>query len=156
MSVEGLNNSLLSEKDLAATKRLADSLNKNVNNGKGFKQIMGQEEFLRLLTEEFKNQDPTQPIKDRDFIAQMAQISQLDQVTKMTKQITAMNQSLNNVSLLIQKNNALSLLGKVVDIVEGGKIISGTVEEIIGGDFPQLLVNGKYYDYQNVSKLRNK
>jgi len=117
---------------------------------------MGQEEFLRLLTEEFKNQDPTQPIKDRDFIAQMAQISQLDQVTKMTKQITAMNQSLNNVSLLIQKNNALSLLGKVVDIVEGGKIISGTVEEIIGGDFPQLLVNGKYYDYQNVSKLRNK
>lgn len=156
MSVESLNSSLLPEKELAATKRMADSVNKTVNSGKGFKQVMGQEEFLRLLTEEFKNQDPTQPMKDRDFIAQMAQISQLDQVTAMTKQMITMNQSLNNVTLLIQKNHALSLLGKVVDIVEGGKIISGKVEEIIGGDFPQLLVNGKYYDYQNVSKLRNK
>jgi flagellar basal-body rod modification protein FlgD len=155
MDISGLNNAVLSKPELAATQRLVDSANAVVNNGKGYKTVMGQAEFLQLLTEEFKNQDPTQPLKDRDFIAQMAQISQLDQVTSMSKAMAAMNTEINNVSKLIQKNNAFSLLGKLVDIVEGGQVISGKVEEISGGDFPQLLVNGKYYDFQNVSKLKN-
>jgi flagellar basal-body rod modification protein FlgD len=155
MDISGLNNAVLSKPELAATQRLVDSANAVVNNGKGYKTVMGQPEFLQLLTEEFKNQDPTQPLKDRDFIAQMAQISQLDQVTSMSKAMAAMNTEINNVSKLIQKNNAFSLLGTLVDIVEGGQVISGKVEEISGGDFPQLLVNGKYYDFQNVSKLKN-
>jgi flagellar basal-body rod modification protein FlgD len=156
MDVGSLNKSTLTAQEYEATKNEVTKINSKLNNGKGYKLVMGQEEFLRLLTEELKYQDPTQPLKDRDFIAQMAQISQLDQVAAMKNEITVMNKEINNVSRLIEKNNALSLLGKVVDIVEGSGIISGTVEEIVGGDFPQLLVNGKYYDYQNVSKFRNK
>jgi flagellar basal-body rod modification protein FlgD len=155
MDISALSNSVLNAKDLAATNRLVELTNAPLNNGKGFKKVMGQPEFLQLLTEEFKNQDPTQPLKDREFIAQMAQISQLDQVNNMTKQIASMNREINNVSKLMQKNNAFSLLGKIVDIVQGGQLISGKVEEIKGGDFPQLLVNGKYYNYQNVRTLKN-
>jgi hypothetical protein len=30
---------------------------------------------------------------------------------------------------------------------------SGVVEAISGGDFPQLMVQGKYFDYESVTKI---
>ena len=36
---------------------------------------MGMEDFLRLLTAQIANQDPMEPMKDTEFIAQMASIS---------------------------------------------------------------------------------
>ena len=43
-------------------------------------QTLGEEAFLRLLTEQLQNQDPLDPMKNEDFVAQLAQFSSLEQL----------------------------------------------------------------------------
>lgn len=47
------------------------------------KTEMGKDEFLQILIAQLANQDPMEPMKDTDFIAQMAQFSSLEQMQAM-------------------------------------------------------------------------
>jgi flagellar basal-body rod modification protein FlgD len=38
-------------------------------------------------------------------------------------------------------------------VTEGERIISGTVQAVTRGETPQVLVNGAFYDWDNVSKV---
>ena len=52
---------------------------------------LGQDAFLKLLLTQLQHQDPTQPMKDTEFIAQLAQFSQLEKLTDISqsmKQLT--------------------------------------------------------------------
>lgn len=46
---------------------------------------LGKDAFLQILITQLQNQDPTNPMDDREFIAQMAQFSSLEQMQNMTK-----------------------------------------------------------------------
>ena len=49
----------------------------------------------------------------------------------------------------------LRLLGSAVDLSdESGATVSGVVDAVTGGDAPQLLVNGQYYDYGKVLSVK--
>ncbi|WP_238653789.1 flagellar hook assembly protein FlgD [Paenibacillus piscarius] len=64
---------------------------------------LGKDQFLKILMTQLQNQDPTQPMEDKEFIAQMAQFSSVEQLMNISTQLTAMNQSLGSVSGLIGK-----------------------------------------------------
>ncbi|KMK77221.1 flagellar hook assembly protein FlgD [Alkalihalobacillus pseudalcaliphilus] len=71
--------------------------------------MLGKDDFLKLLIAQMQNQDPTNPMDDREFIAQMAQFSSLEQMTNMNQSIqyladTQITQSLVTHSELIGKN----------------------------------------------------
>ncbi len=138
--------SMLSGTEKAKVGMQVDTLNKALNGGKVKDKSLDKDDFLKILITQLSYQDPTEPMKDKEFISQMAQFSSLEQMTNMSK-------GFSELSGILGKGNALGLLGKWVEVVDGENTISGKVEEVSGSDFPQILINGKYYDYKNVNKV---
>ena len=96
-------------------------------------------------------------MEDREFIAQMAQFTSLEQMTNMNKEFS-------RIAGMLSLGQAVSLMGKTVDIETPGQTAegeatvhkaSGIVQEVAGGASPQLLINGTYYDYANVKRVRD-
>jgi len=137
----------MNSQDLARTKMQVDTFNQTINNGRQVKQAMDKNDFLKLLVTQLRHQDPMQPMNDREFIAQMAQFSTLEQMTNMSE-------GFNKVASLLKSNEAMGLLGKAVDVTAGDKTVSGVVEQVTGGDYPQVLVDGNYYDYSQVARIK--
>ncbi|AHH05130.1 flagellar hook assembly protein FlgD [Borrelia miyamotoi] len=121
---------------------------KTMSNSNGERDIkgsnLGRDDFLKLLITQLKYQDPTDPMKDKEFIAQMAQFSALEQMTNMSK-------SFESLSSALDKNKDLGLLGKIVEFENvDGEIVKGKVTNIKMGVVPQIMIDGKYYVYDNI------
>lgn len=71
------------------------------------KSSLGKDDFLKILVTQLQNQDPLQPMQDREFIAQMTQFSTLEQLTNMNALLTSMAQA-------NQLGSMASLIGKEV------------------------------------------
>lgn len=54
---------------------------------------LGKDEFLKILMTQLKNQDPTNPMDDRQFVSQMAEFSSLEQMMNMSKSINTLVES---------------------------------------------------------------
>jgi flagellar basal-body rod modification protein FlgD len=69
---------------------------------------LGKDEFLKLLTAQLQQQDPTQPMDSTAFVAQLAQFSSLEQMNNvndtLTKLLTSQGTSL--------QTTAASMVGK--------------------------------------------
>ncbi len=107
--------------------------------------------FLKLLASQIKGQNPLEPMKDTEFVAQMAQFSQLEQITNLAKDTAAMNLS----SRLAQ---GASLVGKTVSYVPEGQTtpISGTVSAVsmgTDGRSMSLMVDGVSVDARLVTMV---
>jgi flagellar basal-body rod modification protein FlgD len=139
----------LSAQDMLSVNREVDAFNKSLNTDTSKKPTasMDKNDFLKILITQLSHQDPTQPLGDKEFIAQMAQFSSLEQITNMSE-------GLSKVANLVARSQALGLLGSNVDVADGASLVSGVVDAVTAGDYPQLLVNGKYYDYAQVQKIK--
>ena len=106
------------------------------------KTSMGQTEFLTLFTTQLKNQDPTDPVKNEAFVAQLAQFSQLEATTAMKDSMNSMVSSMSNDRML----GAASLMGKQVAVPDGPVMVTdttvsqGTINVPTGADGIQLQV----------------
>jgi len=83
---------------------------------------MGQTEFLTLFTTQLKNQDPTDPVKNEAFVAQLAQFSQLEASVAMKTSMESLVSSMSNDRML----GAASLIGKSVSIPDGPVTVTDT------------------------------
>ena len=81
---------------------------------------MGQDEFLKLMITQMKNQDPTKPMDSNEFVSQMAQFSQ-------ATGIKSLNTSFSSLASSLQSNQALqasSMVGRDV-LVESERLQLG-------------------------------
>ncbi len=100
------------------------------------KKDLGKDQFLSILVAQLKNQDPTSPMDNAQFVAQMAQFSSVEQLIsineKMDKMQGSMDTSLGGASELIGKK--ITWLNEKTDAKTGATTStyeSGTAESII-------------------------
>ena len=139
-------NHQMSQLEQSKLSQQVNTYNKSINDGRIPHQSLGKDDFLKLLISQLTHQDPTKPLKDTAFIAQMAQFSSLEQMTNMATNFKKMTD-------VVSASQAVSTLGKGVEIVSAGQSIRGTVEEVTPGQFPQVKVGDRFYDFSEVQKI---
>ncbi|MGB0371219.1 MAG: flagellar hook capping FlgD N-terminal domain-containing protein [Opitutales bacterium] len=104
-------------------------------------------EFMELLTVQLTNQDPLEPMKDTEFLAQMAQFTSLEQMQTMVDGFTQLN-DLQNLT------TAQSYLGRTVTVLNNGNSVEGVVESVSQGETEVVLtVGGTDYPMSSVSRV---
>ncbi|HHO51814.1 MAG TPA: flagellar hook assembly protein FlgD [Deltaproteobacteria bacterium] len=86
-------------------------------------EALGEEAFLRLLTEQLQNQDPLDPMKNEEFVAQLAQFSSLEQLFGLQATMEAVYlgiASMNNASMATLLGTDVVALGDTVHLDESG------------------------------------
>ena len=109
-------------------------------------QSLGKDDFLKLLITQLSYQDPTSPMEDKEFIAQMAQFSTLEQMTSMASDFS-------KLTSMLMGNEASTALGKNVELYEGERAVQGIVQAVTRGEIPQVLVNGNFYNWDQVVRV---
>ncbi|MFD2116826.1 flagellar hook capping FlgD N-terminal domain-containing protein [Paenibacillus yanchengensis] len=64
---------------------------------------LGKDQFMKILVAQLRNQDPMQPMQDKEFIAQMAQFTSVEQLMNITGELTLLRQNIGTASNLIGK-----------------------------------------------------
>lgn len=91
-------------------------------------QMLGKDDFLKLLVGQLQHQDPMQPSGDKEFISQMTQFSMLEQLTNLTAGL--------------QLGQATALIGRTITWTDsGGTVRQGAVTQVsVQGGKPTLSV----------------
>lgn len=123
---------------------------------------LGKDAFLKILMAQLQNQDPTNPMKDTEFIAQMAQFSSLEQMANLTKAFEDFAQ-VQEQSQMIEYS---SFVGKEVkwhelteEVGEDGKPVTneGTGQisgiKFVNGSVEFTLADGKVITPGNISEV---
>lgn len=83
--------------------------NTDINSaGSKGKKKMDRDAFFKLLITQLKNQDPLKPMKNKEFVSQMAQFSSLEQMNNM-------NENMNKFMDVQKINQNSALIGKTVE-----------------------------------------
>jgi flagellar basal-body rod modification protein FlgD len=104
---------------------------------------LGKDDFLKLLVGQLQHQNPLDPIKDEDFMGQMAQFSTLEQIT--------------NMGASSERSSAVGLIGHDVTYTSPeGAEVDGKVEKVdVKGKTITLTVAGQPgIDLEQVTEVR--
>jgi len=81
---------------------------------------LGRDQFLKLLVTQLQNQDPTNPVKNEAFVAQLAQFTTLEQANNTNKLLTDLIDQGKGTSQL----DLVGLIGHKV-VAEGNSVFLG-------------------------------
>ncbi len=84
---------------------------------------LGKDDFVKLLMQQMKSQDPLEPTSNTESIAQMANFSSLEQTTNLNKSF----QDLSRVLVMNSLANSAQVIGKYATIQDGSQEISGKI-----------------------------
>ncbi|AGB40632.1 flagellar hook capping protein [Halobacteroides halobius DSM 5150] len=110
---------------------------------------LGKDEFLKLLVTQLQNQNPMNPMKNKEFMGQMAQFNSLQQMQSLN---TTMSKFINYQQL----SQAGNLVGKKVKVLDSqtGQTITGEVKKVnVTDSDPQITVNGKRYSMNSIQEV---
>ena len=144
-------NTTMSAQDKFTVDNVVNGFNKKLDaelrQGRVASKELGKDDFLKLLMAQMTNQDPTSPMENTEFIAQMAQFTSLEQMTNMSQNFEKMASMLNS-------SEAQSMLGRTVQIDLGAEqSTTGVVEAATRGNSPQVQVNGMFYDMNKIKAV---
>jgi flagellar basal-body rod modification protein FlgD len=117
-------------------------------------QILGKDDFLKILLTQLQNQDPLNPMEDKDFIAQMATFSSLEQMINISSMLEQWMQTTQHDALLRYSE----WIGKNVYWQDGETLNSGMVKSVLQKDQQIFLEldNGTTIEASTVVKVESK
>ena len=92
--------------------------------------------FLKLLIAQMQNQDPLEPMKSSDYVAQLATFSQVEKSVEM-------NTRLSDVLSAVQMQQASNLIGQTVTSEDGETTGIVASAKITDGSVVAVLTDGK-------------
>ena len=111
--------------------------------------MMGMEDFLQLLTTQIANQDPLEPMKDTEFISQMANVASMENMQRFTAGFSQFAESHKEMA-------AQAYLGRKVTVeTEGGNRKAGVVEAVerSGEGEVTVTISGKQYPLSGIVRV---
>lgn len=113
------------------------------------KQELGKDDFLKLLTQQLKNQDPMNPMNDMEFISQMSNFSSLEQMMNMNKSLESFISTFSTNS----QTQAMMYLGTTVTVQSADmeKAVTGVVDMVgFKEGKPYLKIGDDAYNLEDV------
>ena len=146
-SITGVENTVATAASTTSTSNISGQLDKT--------------DFLKILASELQNQDPTNPLDNKDFIAQLASFSTLEQLQNMSSSFESLGENLqsymenqasvNQAALVTQ---SAILIGKNVVADMDGKEIEGTVDSIyIEDSIPYAMIDDESVPISSITKV---
>ncbi|MFG6148911.1 flagellar hook assembly protein FlgD [Halobacillus sp. B23F22_1] len=119
---------------------------------------LGKDDFLKILMAQLQNQDPLDPMEDKEFVSQMAQFSSLEQMTNMSSTMEKFMESQSSIPViqysgLIGKEVTYPIYDEKTETVDGykdGKVNSVSQED--GAAF-LLLEDGEKVSVNEITKV---
>lgn len=109
-----------------------------------------QSDFLNLLVTQLQYQDPTNPMSDTDFAAQMAQFSSLSAINNLST-------SMGSFAEFTQMSTGASLIGATVTTSatdSNGNLISGQLSAVTASNGAvNVVVNGQNVPLSDVTGI---
>jgi flagellar basal-body rod modification protein FlgD len=129
---------------------IAQSSSKKPTNGAP--KTLGKDDFMKILMTQLQHQDPSKPLEDREFIAQMAQFTSLEQLSNMNTEMKAIRQTMGLSPAFIGKQISWSVLDSV-----GNKVVkSGVVDALtFKSGIQYASVKGEEVSLDQIVKVTN-
>lgn len=106
--------------------------------------------FLMLMMEQLKNQNPLNPMKNEEFLAQQAQLTQVEELQNLNKNLTQANM-LSQSSALIGKAVAI----ENPDNPDADYIVGMVTSAAMNSEGAAIEVNGNFYPIDLVRQVAN-
>lgn len=124
--------------------------NKSVNDVEKDRLQMQKDDFLKLMIESLKHQDPLKPMETNEMMAQMAQLTTVEQITNMSKSVEKLSEAVVGSQL----QQASSLIGKTVTAMDGSQQVVGIPEKaMIKDNNVELLINGQKFQLGQITEI---
>lgn len=123
---------------------------------------LGKDDFMKILMAQLANQDPLNPMEDRDFIAQLAQFSTLEQMMNMARSFEKLAQTQEQSTLMaynqfIGKQVAWHKIveeeGKIPVILDGTGVVQ--MVQFKGDSVELVLKDGTILQPGNISDVKS-
>lgn len=110
-----------------------------------------KDDFMQLLVTQMRNQNPLEPVKDAEFLAQLAQFSSVEGIQQL-------NKSFGEMLLVQQLSQGANLIGKSItyEKTDGTLPGRGTVDAVkVENGVLQLQVEGKSVPISALRTIEN-
>lgn len=107
--------------------------------------VLGKDDFLKMLIAQLKNQDPLNPLDGTGFVAQLAQFSSLEQLTNANTKLGSLGAHL----LSLNNSQMINIIGKEVSVVGNTVMVDSSASNLkyeLPNDARQVVI--KIYDDQ--------
>lgn len=122
-----------------------EGVNKNAG-----KKALDSGDFMKLMITQLSAQDPSNPMKDTEFISQMANFSALEQ----SKELTVSFAKFTTDQSFATAANFLGKQATVKDVSSTTGSVTGTVEGIVlNANKPAVVIGGKTYDTSLITSV---